>query len=1130
MSAHEYRYPDRKVIKAIQSELKGSERVFPTKLVQSTELISKYSSQLERLQTIEGFPRHQIRRCVWIGSQYRLAVNSEDPNLKIAGSAILYLIGSLERKDSLDSESRSQLNWVIDNTVLQLSNALENEDIRSHLSSAERSAIYRRLGLYRDHPPSDKLVLFNKVEKQTEAIVSVSNQGHMWSMADKISALIETSRSGPTELASIATVALQYLEDEDDIVPDTAGILGLLDDIFVIEWAYAAVEGQTIWLPLLEDMLSDWPFVGDLVVDPANDAPAIGRYSQYIVCASLTCLFRSENKSLLIIRESGPFPLLATYASAMLISQRKSANRPDNEDRFPIGQHIFVGDEIDNFPVEYGGKGEIAGELRHKLRVRDAGTIYVDQSTIDSAWHSTRNHRQLAKGNSIKEWEKSGHVSVMSTQPALKGTFDEDSEAILLLTSRKKLDNFLGYFSPQGATLADLFGMQYFTSSGHLQGAGTSSNKEPLIYACSDPSRALELLKSPPDTIAVWRVIVDGASLANQLEALISSTRETIRHHICVFSELHDREKIRDLAKSGFYEWFLEDHHVQAPPFQDLSPVSSTNPITRFLDRQRRHWTTTRELHLVEDNTVTGIATGLAAVNDDKDTDNVEEMNLRFEMSRYVKRIIEVPINYGRIWNDSLQQDSLRLKESARYMSSFSSLADLLQGCISKTASNYSYNQIKEVKLLELASTQTHQNDPLLVLCASERAAARCKEAKVSNSDYENIDWITIQNLREIAPVKRLVVANWLGKELMREIECNGYADQLDVLLYPFEQKWFNSTTSANLKWQHWLEEKSYERNAQTEVRYAGRAHRSDSMWKEMVKRNLESKYVAITATEKFPDEMPTELDSLRNLILDSLEGMERNFHDSTQLVKSRLIEFEDLGIVGFFRPRTRVIVLSELKKAIAEKQKNSDTPNHEKMLRFAVEDLLPGQLIALPMQTDRDLIDERADRFLTSAPLIRKTANLWKTYLRLYFEQTGIDYETFASRLEEVGEGRSVQTIRSWTHNSLSIAPRNHMQTLTKIARITNQSKFREDLPRILESIASIYHARSLAAADLVKRITSGQIDLNARFLDVETSDSTHQFQLHRIKRIGDLHDVPTDLVGRVIDSEEILSLGRGG
>ena len=48
-----------------------------------------------------------------------------------------------------------------------------------------------------------------------------------------------------------------------------------------------------------------------------------------------------------------------------------------------------------------------------------------------------------------------------------------------------------------------------------------------------------------------------------------------------------------------------------------------------------------------------------------------------------------------------------------------------------------------------------------------------------------------------------------VARQDVNEIANNGYAGRLELILYPFEERWFNSTREASQKWERRLKEKT---------------------------------------------------------------------------------------------------------------------------------------------------------------------------------------------------------------------------------------------------------------------------------------------------------------------------------
>jgi hypothetical protein len=59
-----------------------------------------------------------------------------------------------------------------------------------------------------------------------------------------------------------------------------------------------------------------------------------------------------------------------------------------------------------------------------------------------------------------------------------------------------------------------------------------------------------------------------------------------------------------------------------------------------------------------------------------------------------------------------------------------------------------------------------------------------------------------MDDLRKYAPVRHLIIPGWLDRMSMREIANNGYSEHVELILFPFEQRWLRATLDANRKWE----------------------------------------------------------------------------------------------------------------------------------------------------------------------------------------------------------------------------------------------------------------------------------------------------------------------------------------
>jgi hypothetical protein len=248
------------------------------------------------------------------------------------------------------------------------------------------------------------------------------------------------------------------------------------------------------------------------------------------------------------------------------------------------------------------------------------------------------------------------------------------------------------------------------------------------------------------------------------------------------------------------------------------------------------------------------------------------------------------------------------------------------------------------------------------------------------------------------------------------------------------------------------------------------------------------------------------EIDTLRKMACDRSHG--------TPTTNAQLVLFDDPGSYAYLAPGGRVVVLSD-----ATPSKLHDDPSDrdaESLLTKVATDLTPGDLLAMPLSADRDLLDELADRYLDDATASRRRASLWREAVRQMISQSATNLRAFAERLKEAGESRDPATIRSWLANGQTVAPRGYRRVIPLIAKITGDHQLSRSLDDVIASIDAVYRARDKAARALLVEIFSGSLDLNQDELTFHVHGAAVRYALRRVRQLGPIEPVPTDLVGR--------------
>ena len=340
-----YWYPSMKRVKDLELELDRLEAKAPP-ADDVDGVTASISETLLSLHRAQGMPRNQIGAWVRLASYYRPLRIVGDPAAAKILSAVDFLKARLPSQKDFSAEAIQDLNWVLSASIRTVHVASELRSSRLNLAAGEYEDIDRRLESFERADNCDFDQLRTKIASQMVGIKSLAGNSHYGKIAQKIDALFSVVDTQDFTKRRIAQGALLYLAKAHDTVSDELGILGFLDDLYVIDWAYAKVTGQTNWLPIVDGIMERWPFLLDLAFESWDGYEGLDKYSEYVSCAILDSLFReseSHSRNLLLLPETGPYPLIGALSAALGIRQSASKDSPVIE--FSQDQPVLVGDE-----------------------------------------------------------------------------------------------------------------------------------------------------------------------------------------------------------------------------------------------------------------------------------------------------------------------------------------------------------------------------------------------------------------------------------------------------------------------------------------------------------------------------------------------------------------------------------------------------------------------------------------------------------------------------------------------------------------------------------------------------------------------------------------------------------------
>ncbi len=1089
-------YPANSRIAAIAAELKTLEQFALLPAEDTPATVSSVSATLSEAVRSPGFPQRQLRQWTWIGSQYRLHAAAGGPVAAAAGGALAFLAKRVGR--ALTEEDEQDLNWVLEHGVRALGDLLEPGSVASHLSASELSDIEARLSDLAE-APYDEATTRLAIEAAVAELRAFSHSPQLQALGVKVESLLAAARrDGPA--ASTARAALLYLAEAKDTVSDSKGFLGLMDDVYAVDLAFAAVEQQTRCLPLLNGLLADYPYVADVAVVGEPSRP-LDLFSQYVVCAALDCLRVDAQPTMLVVRESGPFPLLSAFFAAVRSARTEATSERARLESWPTGQPIVVSDGTQAFKANFLGEIDIGSKRCFRLQVDKNGTqtVPVDLAPYMSASPA---HKRLSSGSDLSAWLKSRHVDPLVNLTGSPRTRLAGGSAILLVGPRFKLDAYLRSARPLGTDIGAAVGLRYVSSTSQEPLGGTATDT-PYIYASSDTDTAYDLIRHPPPHVTSWRVIVDGARQTRALHASLSTDGQGDLPPLCAVVELHDRETASDLLKASFAVWYLEDQDVR-PPSAPLEATGDGDLLGRTLARQSAHW------HAVQRQTISSHpfleAVDAWMVRAEAARKEGARQHLELAVSAFMRAALSRPVRSS-VGDKALSDLARGVAFQAAQLRNFSLLAAELHELFSPLLSDGlpDFGRRNALSTLSASAANT------AVVCRSEQIAAACKEASRDDVEMSGLFWTNLEGVRANAPFDRIVVPGWLDRLSMRELAGCGYGASLELVFYPFEQRWFDRTMAAGTRWERRIEAGTLSSLARVSERLTA-AGRNAPLWARQTSDRLEPTKAPPATADALPvDDDAPEYERLEARSLDAVRRAVFRGHENQPVVRTQLVMFEEPGSHAFLRVGGKVIVLSGPREEAAVRGQA------EKLLYRSVEALEPGWLLAIPHGGDRDLVDARADQFIAEAAKVRGTASLWKRAVRNHLSRTGGEASAFARRMREAGVSRDAATIRYWTTTTTTIAPRGYREVIPVIARITGDPVLSARQDEVAQAIDLIYRARSRAAEVIVAELFSGEIDLDAPELKFNLDGAVLRYGLHRIRSLEGLCDAPADVVGKV-------------
>ncbi len=1118
-------YPTASRIEVLARCLKNLEPVARDQLAAPDNFLTSVSESLTHLHELDGFPYYQTRDWIWLASQFRQHVNDDPESAIAAGRAILYLgqtvaaAQDLAQEGSTDWEKiTTDLNWVLDDTTSLLVSRYGPSVCHDFLARDEMELIRARLASYAAEGRQNVEELFESIQAKRDLLNLASSRAYHPNIAEKIDALIaEVERFADHAEASYA--ALKYLSVDDDVVPDTIGLLGLIDDIWVVEETYAKTQGFTEWLPILEQFLGEWPLLDALVFGNDKQMLRPGLFIQFVLGAALESADDTPTKRILILPEVGPMSILAAFALALTRLKSDADHRNKGTVELEPGTPVYFGDSEHEFRAIYQGHISHGEATFESIGVAKEGKISIPSELLPLLRPAGREHKYLSKGDEIQEWLRDRRPNSLEHFVETEVRLSDLTSTTVLLTRRRKLDEFLSAILPLGSTIPELVGMRYITSAGRVVDLERSRTDRPLIWSCSDIPTLVDIVTDPPEGLVPKFVVADGAAEALAFHDALKVAGLEEKVTIICLASLGHREAERQLIAEGFEPWYISGTDVELPSSNPYLPTTDHNELERYVLRQRRHLCGTRNVTRVKNPFLEDLYRILNELwgDDHRDDPSIELVAILLSTLLRNSRLMVMEPDELEAASLVGNVESLRNRCSSlrAYEPKIADLYDLLNE-LSETG----FPSIgKEEAIRSVISAFDHSE--IALLCNSEPEADRYRERTKSDPILGRVTWLTMNKLERVGPVATLIVPGWLQNSTMRALQACHLAEHVEIVMFEFERSWLERATSVHRRWERVLEKTNLKLLDRLSTKFPdlGSGVRSTP--------SVDFPTVLENSSEVFQEEEISDTEFLENRIVDTIRSSVGATQSGRETAKARLVVFEEPGMHILLPPKGRVICLSGLLEEAGDLDGEAEERlggHAESLLYLDCDQIQPGHILALSRTTDRDLIDVTADKYLEKPKETRRLSSLWQHALRVFARNNQLDLHSLQARLSQSGLRRDPQTIRYWLDGGSSVvAPLRWREEVPLIAKVTGNDELNAELEPALSAIDLVYRARRSAAENLVHELAKGEIDADSGEIRFVHENGTVSFGLHRVMSIDKPIDVPVEEIGVLRGMEEL-------
>lgn len=906
-----------------------------------------------------------------------------------------------------------------------------------------------------------------------------------------------------------ARAALSYLICEKDAIDDRLGIVGYLDDNFIAQMAIDLIEPNSEpWLDILDMTVGAWPFLNAMVIDDGSGNRPISEYMIINSAFSCTQVRGSHcDMTVLVLPFVGPTPLLLGFVATIgLVHQ--SGQRDVTENSFYHGQKVLV----DNCAVaEFAGIKELHGrqvfgltQYRHQQGHLLPSIHYWPLSDL----------RRLVPADSLRATRGKIVHDLKRTDialPALEYLFNarkmanvtSEMKRMLVVTPVTSAHDLAKRFQLYDYPLKEVVPMGNLVGGNKIKPwSNRFGEQEPILVFVSDLDAACVYAEERSESIESVIIDMTGRNL-NKFASLSELKHLNLRTLIILPERSAGELTIVDDDSTDLWEWDTRDLSALLWPHDKATDRKGI--ISRYEHKIKTQSSAEPQVMCIDCSLADEVFESvrkLKSMARQRGEDSIAELNellvLAFgvtsrllrsatPLTKDIQSFTEIEKSIGKM--DSIKRESHYLSE-AEQKAAGSTIA-LLQRFFHQLKAN----NPKATIVQELLASQPGQT----IICPDSRILVDLEHVYKNKvfcllSDYDPTDKLEID---------RAIIPGWFRKDRMARLLIPPVTQQLILLLYNLECRWYTEFCLERQK---------------SRKRRARRGKRAKLF--PNVRGWIEPDIKAEPSAKTEQDSSLRELEAIQ----DHVHTARRQYayqaaksDGSEAEVPARLVLFEG-GAHAFLRESYKATVVTHLLDATIEDTEEEGVDVKHK----TVKELKPNDALLFHRRSDRDVIRMTADEDMPDG--LRDTAMLWKKVLVSYVRRGNMNSRDIWQRLRKEGCQLHLQTICSWMDDNDMIAPRQYERDVGIIAKVTADPRLNSQLETVLNAISIVFGAHQRASHKLARQVLRRAIEIlkeehrQSKLIELEAD-----IVLSRVIEIDDCNtDVRVSMVNRLQEYEQ--------